>query len=107
MWEKEKMLFPCIFSLTHNVLKRVFPKEHQKSSCVVKAYRVKCKFLDKYDRRQIECVCNCSVLLLLTSLTLSQTSPGFHMSAGKVFWKQWEKEKLLETSNFPFSHSVF
>ena len=25
----------------------------------------------------------------------------------KAFWKHWEKEKLLVTSNFPFSHSVF
>ena len=34
------------------------------------------------------------------SLTLSQTSPGF-------FKTLWEKEKLLVTSNFFFSHSVF
>ena len=40
-------------------------------------------------------------------LTLSQTSPGFYVSAA-VFWKTLrEKEKLLETSNFSFSHSVF
>ena len=25
----------------------------------------------------------------------------------KSFWKHWEKEKLLVTSNFSFSHSVF
>ena len=40
-------------------------------------------------------------------LTLSQTSPGFYVSAVQVFWKHWEKEKLLVTSNFSFSHSVF
>ena len=34
-------------------------------------------------------------------LTLSQTSPGFHMSAVHVFLKTlWEKEKLLVTSKF-------
>ena len=37
--------------------------------------------------------------------TLSQTSPGFYVSALKVFWKHCEeKEKLLVTSNFSFSH---
>ena len=40
-------------------------------------------------------------------LTLSQTSPGFYMSVAQGFWKHWEKEKLLVTSNFSFSHSVF
>ena len=36
-------------------------------------------------------------------VTLSQTSHGFHMS----FEKTVGKEKLLITSNFSFSHSVF
>ena len=40
-------------------------------------------------------------------LTLSQTSPGFYTSAVQVFWKHWEKEKLLIRSNFSFSHCVF
>ena len=25
----------------------------------------------------------------------------------QAFWKHWEKEKLLVTSNFSFTHSVF
>ena len=29
------------------------------------------------------------------------------MSAVQVFWKHWEKEKLLITSNFSFSHNFF
>ena len=40
-------------------------------------------------------------------LTLSQTSPGFYMSAIQVLKTLSEKEKLLITSNFSFSHSVF
>ena len=40
-------------------------------------------------------------------LTLSQTSPGFYVSAVEVLKTLWEKEKLLVTSNFSFSHSVF
>ena len=38
-----------------------------------------------------------------TRLTLSQTSPGFHMSAVQVLKTLWEKEKLLVISNFSFS----
>ena len=40
-------------------------------------------------------------------LTLSQTSPGFYMSAVQVFWKHWKKDKLLITSNFSFSPQWF
>ena len=40
-------------------------------------------------------------------LTLSQTSPGFYVSAVSLLKTLWEKEKLLVTSNFSFSHSVF
>ena len=35
-------------------------------------------------------------------LTLSQTSPGFHVSTGNVFIKHWEKEKLLVMREEPF-----
>ena len=40
-------------------------------------------------------------------LTLSQTSPCFYWAAVQVFWKLFEKEKLLLTSNFSFSNSIF
>ena len=44
----------------------------------------------------------------ISQLTLSQKSPSFYMSAEQVFRKHWgKKEKLLVTSNFSFSHSVF
>ena len=40
--------------------------------------------------------------------TLFQTSPGFYVSAVLIFLKTlWKKEKLLVTSNFSFSRSVF
>ena len=45
--------------------------------------------------------------LTKAGLTPTQTSPGFYVSAVQAFWKHWEKEKLLVTSNFSFSHSVF
>ena len=45
---------------------------------------------------------------ILINLTLSQTNFAFHVSADIVFIKTlWEKEKLLVTSNFSFSRSVF
>ena len=41
-------------------------------------------------------------------LTFSQTSHCFYISVEQVFLKTlWEKEKLLITSNFSFSHYVF
>ena len=40
-------------------------------------------------------------------LTLSQTSLSFYVSAVCPLKTPWEKEKLLGTSNFSFSHSVF
>ena len=43
----------------------------------------------------------------MTILTLPQTSPGFYVSAVQVLKTLWKKEKLLLTSNFSFSHSVF
>ena len=46
--------------------------------------------------------CNTSKLL-----TLSQTSPCFNMYAVQVLKSLWENEKLLVTSNFSCSHSVF
>ena len=36
-------------------------------------------------------------------LTLSQTSPGFYMSAIQVLWNDWAKKKLLVMSDFSFS----
>ena len=41
------------------------------------------------------------------TLTLSQTSPGFYVSAVQVFWKLGEKEKSLVTSISPFSTIFF
>ena len=41
-------------------------------------------------------------------LTLSKTSPGFHVSAvGDLLKTLWEKEKLLVTSNFSFANTVW
>ena len=31
----------------------------------------------------------------------------FDANGKQAFWKHWEKEKLLVTSNFSFSYSVF
>ena len=48
------------------------------------------------------------VLTSSSCLTLSLSSPAFYVFAEQVFWKHWgEKEKLLLTSNFYFSRSVF
>ena len=49
-----------------------------------------------------------NVALCSNGLTLSQTSPGFaHICSTSLLKTQLEKEKLLVTSNFSFSHFVF
>ena len=40
-------------------------------------------------------------------LTHSHTMTPFDAPGKQAFWKHWEKEKLLITSNFSFTHSVF
>ena len=42
-----------------------------------------------------------------TGINLFQTSPVFYLSAVQVLKVLWETEKLLVTSNFSFSRSVF
>ena len=77
--EKQKMLVSSIFSFSYIVFNMLFPERRQKSPLPGKV------------------------------LTLSQTSPGFYVSAVLVSLLKtlWEKEKLLLVSNFSFSHSVF
>ena len=41
------------------------------------------------------------------SITLSETSPGFYVSAVQVLKILWEKEKLLVGSNHFFPYSVY
>ena len=52
-----------------------------------------------------------SVILTYTDfrgyLTHSHTMTPFDAPGKQAFWKHWEKKKLLVTSNFTFSHSVF
>ena len=48
------------------------------------------------------------VIIITIFLTLSQTSPGFYVSAVQVFWKHCGKRRNCSvTSNFSFCHSVF
>ena len=45
-------------------------------------------------------------IMFKTELTLSQTSPVLRVGRKSPLKTLWEKEKLLVTSNFSFSHSV-
>ena len=46
--------------------------------------------------------------MYIALLTLSQTSPGFlHVCSTSLLKTPLEKEKLLVTSNFSYSHCVF
>ena len=72
-WEKEKMLITTVSSFSRNVFKGLLSQGHLKSQ------------------------------LCGEVLTLSQTSPGFYVSAVQVLKTLWEKQKLLVMSNFSFS----
>ena len=52
----------------------------------------------------VHLVCLYHTILIIT---LTKTSTRFHVSTVQVCRKHWKKEKLLVTSNFSFSHSVF
>ena len=85
LWEREKMLETSIFSLSHNVL---YP------------------FQNKFLIFKLHLFC----LLLLQiwiSLTLSKQALVFTCLRYKSFENTVGKEKLLVTSNFSFSHSIF
>ena len=87
----------CIFSFSHNVF---YPYKKEKNQFLSHIYFVICEMLSVWTRLKF---CH-----LVRFLTLSQTSPGFYVPAVQVFLKTLsEKEKLLVTSNFSFSHSVF
>ena len=49
----------------------------------------------------------CPVYIFRQCLSLSQTSPFLCVFSTGLLKTMWEKEKLLVTSNFHFSHSVF
>ena len=48
-----------------------------------------------------------NAVLCGNGLSLSQTRPCASVCSTRFMKTLWEKEKLLETSNFSFSHSVF
>ena len=65
-----------------------------------------------YSCPEPDCAYRCSIrsmkllFLVFYTLTFSQKSPGFYVTAENLEETLWEKEKLLVTSNFSFSHSV-
>ena len=89
LWEKEKLLIMSNFSFSHSVFKRLLLQIRKNQGLFGKGLKV------------------CFSYNYLYLLTLSLTSPGFYVSAVQVLKTQWEKEKLLVTSNFSLSRSVF
>ena len=66
LWEKKKMLEVSIFSFSNTIFSPIRGK-----FIIGAKYKVS------------------------SPLTLSQTSPGFYVSAVQVFWKHWKNKKLL------------
>ena len=77
-WEKEKLLVTSNFSFSHIVFKRPVSQGRQKVS------------------------------LCGNGLTLYHTIPTFNdFETGRLLKTLWEKEKMMVTSIFSFSHNVF
>ena len=70
LWEKEKMLVTSIFSISHSVFYSIKERNHHFNNI----YFVVCKiYAFNLDQAKI--------LLFGKELTLSQTNPGFYVSA--------------------------
>ena len=94
--KKEKLLVASSFSFFHRVFKTLVLQTRKKPGLVLE--RVKSTFWDCKSRLE-GAVC---------TLTNSHTMTPFDAPGKQAFLKKlWEKEKLLVTSNFSFSHSVF
>ena len=85
--KKEKMLVTSIFSFSHNVF---YPIEDRNLHLSYN-YFVICKCF-QFDLVQI--------LLFGLELTISQTSPGFYVSALQVFRKQCGKSEIARNEQF-------
>ena len=98
LWEKKKMLVTSTFFFSHNVFKRLFPRLRQKSSLCGKGLidvHVKSNFFSK-------------LYYFWLPLNPFPNKPWFlYVCSTSHFKTLWEKEKLLITSNFSFSHIFF
>ena len=105
MWAKEKLLFMSNFSFSHNVLKSFLllcQNKYLWSKGLNTIQAINPWKTNPINNQWFNPSLNDKII------TLSKTSPGFYVSAGPSLLKtSWEKEKLLTTSNFSFSHSIF
>ena len=94
LWEKEKLLVTSNFSFSHSVFKRLVSQGHKKVSL--------CGNMLPFPKRQI--------LDSSKPKVFADNDFKFDKRLRKVLEKGrkhcGEKEKLLVTSNFSFSHSV-
>ena len=94
LWKKEKLLISTNFSLSHSVFHHIGASSqfHQIWNC---------------------CLGTHSVWKSLKFIIWERVNPFPHNDTFWCPWEtsllktQWEKEKLLVTSNFSFSHNVF
>ena len=94
MWEKEKMLVTSNFSFTHSVFKSLVMQTRKYQGLFGKGlthYQ-----MTNFRQFQIERVCRRQFQIWRKRQKIIKTDR-----------KHWKKEKLLVTSNFSFSHSVF
>ena len=113
LWEKEKLLVTSNFSFSHSVFKRLVSQGRQKVSLCGNGLSGICEniywwcsqnenfdFSPKETYKKIFC--------LFHAFNPFPNKHWFlHVCSTNLLKTQWEKEKLLVTSNFFFFHSVF
>ena len=93
--EKEKLLVMSNFSFSHNVFKSCLLLMRQNEYLWSKGLTL--SQTTNFRLFQTERLCRRQFQILIT---IAESSPNGYKTL-------WEKEKLLVTSNFSFSHSVF
>ena len=98
--ERRKFWLPAFFPFPTIFTDYVLFKGHKnKTVCMIKA---KCHFHLCHSGHRTS---SCFPGVLFNSFP---NKPWFlHVCSTSLLKTRWEKEKLLVTSNFPFSHSVF
>ena len=110
MREKETLLVRSNYSFSHSIFKRLVPQTRKNKGLFGKGFRIQnhkqtwgC-IESPFHRRWLVS----SYICYWSMFNPFQNKPLFlHVCITSLLKTLWEKEKLLVTSNFSFSHTVF
>ena len=104
LWEKEKTLFAGIFFITYNVFNTLRKHCGKRKNCSLQSISL---FPHTVFKRLVLQTCK------KPGTVWERVNPFPHNDTFRRPWETsllktlWEREKLLVTSNFSFSHNVF